>query len=132
MKFKKRISILILIFLLLSNMGLIFSIHYCGDEISSVSVTTKEVVNPSEDKCCGIIEKDSKCCNDKIIKSVKKIDQITTKKMSFEPVVTYTGKKITIIGFESFNKRHREITHYYCDANSPPLYLLYNQYTFYS
>ena len=45
MQFKKHISLLIAFFLLVSNSGLAFNVHYCGDKIAAVSsvFSTEEV-----------------------------------------------------------------------------------------
>jgi hypothetical protein len=85
------------------------------------------------DACCGIVEKDSKCCNDKIIKAEIKSDQITVKSLSFDSGFIpkfYDWKPILFAS--NFNFKTREAVTYYCDAHAPPLYLLYSQYTFYA
>ena len=82
MIFKKHISILITIFLLISNLGLAFNVHYCDNKIASVSLNI--LSDKTVDECCGIVEKNSKCCNDKIIQAELKSDQIIVKSLSFE------------------------------------------------
>ncbi|MFM2213479.1 MAG: hypothetical protein RL427_742 [Bacteroidota bacterium] len=130
MKFKKHISILVTFFLLVSNLGLAFNVHYCGDTIASVTVGT---VSNSEADCCGAIEKESKCCNDKIIKAEPKSDQLVMKNGSFEPNVLPVYNDWSPVLFAAVpHYKTRENTTYYCDANAPPLYLLYSQYTLYA
>ncbi|TBX69583.1 hypothetical protein EZL74_06820 [Flavobacterium silvisoli] len=133
MNFKKHISILLTFFLLASNLGLAFNVHYCEDEIASVSLSTVSAPHEAEDDCCGVVEKDSKCCNDKIIKAEVKSDLIIVKSLSFDalflPVDNHWAPMVLV---PERNFRTRENTTYYCDVHAPPLYLLYSQYTFYS
>ena len=69
MKFKKHISIILACFLLVSNLGLAFNVHYCEDKIASISLNRAPVSQENVDECCGIVEKSPNCCNDKIIKA---------------------------------------------------------------
>lgn len=133
MVFKKHISILLTIFLLVSNLGLAFNVHYCDDEIASISINAAPTSAETLDECCGVIEKESQCCNDKVIKAELKSDQIIAKTLSF------TADFIAITDYwkpQVFNQKttfkKRDAIAYYCDANAPPLYLLYSQYTFYA
>ena len=133
MIFKKHISILLTIFLLVSNLGLAFNVHYCDDEIASIVINAAPTAEQKVDECCRIVEKDSKCCNDKIIKGEIKSDQIIVKILSFDACflpVTYEWKPVSFVSKINFKKRDNHT--YYCNANAPPLYLLYNQYTFYA
>ena len=133
MIFKKYISVLLTVFLLVSNLGLAFNVHYCDDEIASITINSAPVSSEKVDECCGIVEKDSKCCNDKIIKAEIKADQIIVKTVSFDAdflPVTYDWKPQ--IFTPNYNFKKRDNVTYYCDAHAPPLYLLYSQYTFYS
>jgi hypothetical protein len=108
-------------------------VHYCDDEIASVSLSTISASQEAEQDCCGVVEKESKCCNDKIIKAEVKSDQIIVKGLSFEAnfiSVVYDWKPMVFTS--DFNFKTRENSSYNCDAYAPPLYLLYSQYTFYA
>lgn len=133
MQFKKLISSFLAIFLLLSNAGLAFNVHYCEDKIASISLNRAPVSQENVDECCGIVEKSPNCCNDKIIKAEIKTDQIIVKSLSFDmeylPVIA-DWKSLVFVSKNNFKKR--DSTTYYCDANAPPFYLLYSQYTFYA
>jgi len=130
MKLKSQISILLTFFVLVSNLGLAFNVHYCGDTIASVSLSTPA---NTEANCCGAIEKESKCCNDKIIKAEPKSDQLVMKSGSFEPTALSANTNGTPVLFAGVPHLHtRENTTYRCEANAPPLYLLYSQYTLYA
>lgn len=133
MFFKRQISILLTFFLLVSNLGLAFNVHYCDDEIASITLSTVHSAQKAEKDCCGVVEKNSKCCNDKIIKAEIKSDQIIVKSVSFDAdflQVTYDWKPVVFVS--KINFKQRDQLTYYCDANEPPLYLLYSQYTFYA
>jgi hypothetical protein len=133
MNFKKQISVLLTLFLLVSNLGLAFNVHYCDDEIASITLNTTPASQDAEADCCGIVERDSKCCNDKIIKAEVKSDQIIVKGLSVDAdfiSVMYDWK--LMIFASAFNFKTRENNTYFCDAHAPPRYLLYSQYTFYS
>lgn len=133
MNFKKHISILLTFFLLVSNLGLAFNVHYCDNEIASITLNTASSPQEAEADCCGIVEKDSKCCNDKIIKAENKSDQIIVKSFSVDAhvlPVSYEWKPLIFVPKTAL-AQNNNLT-YYCDANAPPLYKLYSQYTFYS
>lgn len=118
---------------MLSNLGVAFNVHYCDNKIASISLNAIPASVKVIDECCGIVEKDSKCCNNKIIKAEIKSDQIIVKTLSFDadfnPITDY-WKPIAFT--PNYNFKQRENVTYYCEANSPPLYLLYRQYTFYA
>lgn len=133
MIFRKHISILLTFFLLVSNLGLAFNVHYCDDEIASITINAAPTVEQTLDECCGIIEIDSECCNDKVIKAEIKSDQIIVKSISFDAdflAVTHNWKPETFVSKNNF--KQRDNLTYCSDANAPPLYLLYSQYTFYA
>jgi hypothetical protein len=133
MIFKKHISILLTTLLLVSNLGLAFNVHYCDNEIASITINSAPISKEKVDECCGIVEKDSKCCNDKVIKAEIKSDQIIVKSLSFDAdflSVAYDWKPVVFVS--KINFKQRDNLTYYCDANAPPLYLLYSQYTFYA
>jgi hypothetical protein len=129
---RKHISIFLALFILVSNLGLALNVHYCKDTLASITLSS--ISNSTNDsECCGAKEKQSKCCHDKIIKSENKADQVLVDHLSFNPVFLFSSyqwepnifaETVTIKKADSFS--------YCCDANAPPLYLLYNQYTFYS
>jgi len=118
---------------LVSNLGLAFNVHYCADKIESISLSTVSVSQNTVDSCCGVVEKDSNCCKDKIIKSEVKSDQIIVKSVSiaskFVPI--YNDWKPLFFS-DNFNFKTRDNFTYYSDAHAPPLYILYSQYTFYA
>ncbi len=133
MVFKKQINILLTFFLLVSNLGLAFNVHYCDDQIASISINNTSSSHEIEKDCCGVVEKDSKCCKNKIVKVSEKIDQVLGKSFSYSPDFYLIQEVNEICFFEVKNNFKKcGIPTYYCDANAPPLFLLYSQYTFYA
>jgi len=133
MNFRKHISILLAFFLLVSNLGLALNVHYCDNEIASVSLSTLSASQKAEEDCCGVVEKDSKCCDNKVIRAEVKSDRIIVNSLSFDAsYVTVDVDWNSPIFTSDFQFKTREKTAYCCEANGPPLYLLYSQYTFYS
>lgn len=133
MIFKKHLSILLTALLLVSNLGLAINVHYCADEIASITINVVPDSGKGVDQCCGIVEEEPGCCNDKIIKAEIKSDQIIVKSLSFDPALhsaIFDWKPEVFISKNHFKQKNNST--YYCDANAPPLYLLYSQYTFYA
>jgi hypothetical protein len=114
-------------------MGLSFNVHYCDDEIASVTLNTATNSHEVEEDCCGVVEKSSKCCKNKIIKSTEKSAQVHVKTISLDTEYELVSNEWKTGNYlDELNFQPKESSSYYCDANAPPLYLLYSQYTFYS
>jgi hypothetical protein len=130
MKFKKQISILLTLFLLVSNLGLAFNVHYCGNTLASITLST---ASSKATNCCGALEKESKCCKNKVIKGQPKSDQLVVKSYSFEPnfLPTFADWNPSLFASPANYKTRGNIA-YCCEAHAPPLYLLYSQYTLYA
>jgi hypothetical protein len=133
MIFKKHLSILLTVLLLVSNLGLAINVHYCADEIASITINAAPASAKVVDECCGIVEEEQGCCNDKIIKAEIKSDKIIVESLSFDTAlhsVIYRWKSIVFISKN--HSKQKDKSTYYCDANAPPFYILYSQYTFYA
>ncbi|MGH2664900.1 HYC_CC_PP family protein [Flavobacterium sp.] len=131
MKINKHIAILLTMLILVSNVGLAFNVHYCGDKIASVSFVSLK--DASEKDCCGKAEKKSPCCKDKKIKLEKKADNSVVKTFSFQleiPFASFDWKPVACLDSVCF--KSNQITAFYCNSNAPPLYKLYSQYLFYA
>ena len=131
MIFKKHISILLTIFLLVSNLGLAFNVHYCDEKIASITLNTISSSHEVGVDCCGVVEEESQCCHDKVIKAEVKSDQIIVKALLFDfmPVV-HGWQPLVFASDYNFEQKYPVI--YSCEANALPLYLLHSQYTFYA
>lgn len=141
MSFKKSTSLILAFFLLVSNMGMAFNVHFCSGNISSVSLNYKPDENctiPEETapvkKCCAEKAKESKkCCSDKKIEQKKKSEQVVVKTFSFNAELPFVINDWNPIFFESLQiAKKQNLIEYCCDANAPPLFKLYSQYIFYA
>lgn len=133
MNIKKCTSLFLAFLLLVSNVGLAFNVHYCGQEIASVSLRTN-VSHPTEKGCCEkIVAKKDSCCKDKVVNFQKKSDNATIKAFSFDSQSSFLIQEWQTIVFSS-NKNFKatSIAAYFCEANAPPLFKLYSQYIFYA
>lgn len=133
MFFKKPLSLILAFFLLLSQFGFAFQVHYCGGSIASVQLNTKVSSQNIEEDCCGVLENEPACCNDKIIQFDKKSDTfLPDQSTPFPPIFLapdapetnwFTPKQFTL------SKPVCRV--YYWESHSPPLFKLYSQFIFY-
>lgn len=140
MGFKKHISILTALLVLVSNSGLAFNVHYCEGKIASItSVFSQEEVCEMpvvvEKTCCAkkLETNHKKCCSDKKVDLKNKTEKIIIKIISldFEPAF-YSDYKDQVFAIVAKQNFIHEFPAFYCESNAPPLYKLYCQYTFYS
>jgi len=141
MSFRKSTSLILAFFLLVSNMGMAFSVHFCSGAISSISVNYKVDEScampkkaPATKKCCAEKAKESKkCCSDKKVELKKKSEQVVVKTFSFNGEIPFVINDWNPILFENQPIVVKQSTiEYCCDANAPPLFKLYSQYIFYA
>jgi hypothetical protein len=133
MKFKKHISFLLAFFLLVSNVGLAFDVHYCGDKIASIQPFYLKSDAVEKGCCEKKITKKDHCCKDKVVHFQKKSDNIQLKAFSLAAALPFlTAEYNSIIYAGAANFKSFENTTYYCDAHAPPLFKLYSQYVFYA
>ena len=135
MNFRKHISIVLSALILLANLGMSFTVHYCKDEIASVSFQY-EMEEPCVEKatsCCAIEPSHDSCCSNKLIKVEKKTDDILVKivQLELQPAVFNTDWEPTFNAFESEIATSNRVG-FYCDSNAPPLYKLHCQFVFYA
>lgn len=136
MNFRKHISIVLASLILLANLGLSFSVHYCKDEIASVSFQFQEEEEPCVEKvssCCAKATSHDSCCSNKEIKVEKKTDDVLVKsiQIQFDQVVLNDYWKSNFNTFSGLTNASNEIA-FYCDSHAPPLYKLYCQFVFYA
>lgn len=137
MKFKKCISLFLAFFLLVSNVGFAVDVHYCGGEIASIkpaSWKNIEILKAVKKNCCASkVEKKDSCCKNKVVHFQKKSGKVSLNSISFQPDFNFLFEEWNPVVFsEISNFENNRITSYYCDANAPPLFKLYNQYIFYA
>lgn len=139
MNFKKHISILTALLILVSNSGLAFTVHYCEGKIASVSsvFSQEEVCDLPvvvEKTCCAKPETThKKCCSDKKVDLKNKTEKIIIKTITldFEPAFFAAYSTPAFAAVQTQQISNDEVA-FYCDSNAPPLYKLYCQYTFYA
>ncbi len=148
MVFKKHISLLIAVLVLVSNSGLAFNVHYCEGKIASISSIfseeeicepttsefTKQISDNLEGNCCAKPETTHKeCCSDKKINIKNKTEKIIIKTLAldFQPVyvTSYNYSLSPVIAID--NSTDKFIA-FYGETNTPPRYKLYCQLTFYA
>lgn len=139
MQFKKHISILLIFFLLVSNSGMALTAHFCEGKLAAISAAFKNeeicVVpkKPIEKGCCSKPNQThKKCCSDKKITLKSDTEKSTVKTVVFDLDTIFYQKPVRWNAFVAIpNSISSKITHFCGDANAPPLYLLYSQFTFY-
>jgi hypothetical protein len=135
MNFRKHISILLASLILLANLGLSFTLHYCKDEIASVSfqIEKEEPCIEKVTSCCAKEASHASCCSDKVVKVEKKTDDILVKivQLELQPAVFNTDWESTFIAKESKIETSKQVG-FYCDSHAPPLYKLHCQFVFYA
>ena len=136
---KKQLSILIAFFVLVSNSGLAFNVHFCEGKIASITSVFSDAEVCAmpievEKTCCAKAEPThEKCCSDKEVNLKNKVEKIIIKTIAFDmnTAFYFTEYKTPQFGFYQ-SQIPAPIVAYYCDANAPPFYKLYCQLTFYA
>jgi len=132
MNFRKHICLFLAFFLLVSNMGFAVNVHYCGNEISGISLKPEFSPSKTGKDCCGMTIKKSDCCKSKVVHFQKKSENTVAKIFAFEMQHAIPTPSWNPIVFSpTANFKSDRSTSYYCDANAPPLFKLYSQYIFY-
>jgi hypothetical protein len=133
MNIKKCTSLFLAFLLLVSNVGLAFNVHYCGKEIASVSLNTIVSLQTEKGCCEKIAAKKDSCCKDKVVNFQKKSENATAKAFFFAPHFSFLIQESQNVVFsQNTNFKSTQVTSYFCDANAPPLFKLYNHYIFYA
>lgn len=133
MIFKKQIALFLVFLLLVSNMGMAFKVHFCGNKVASVTLSIHEKTLDQAVSCCGVKAIKSKCCKDKLVQFQKKSDHFTSKIVAFAPCgfhfqSEFPSKKFNLVDCFSV----KPMVSYYFDTNAPPFFKLYHQYLFYA
>ena len=137
MKMQKFTSVLLACLVLVCSSGFAFNVHYCGENIASVSIGSQPVedcVDPVPEKaCCAKAAKDHKsCCSDKVVDLDDQPDVIV-KSVFFSIDAPYIAADVFRLVPDSqvFPVKQKQRTYRYT-ANSPPLFKLYKQLIFYA
>lgn len=120
--------------LMVSNIGFAFTVHFCGDQLASVSTGYALKANPGKaHSCCGEQIQKASCCKDKVVKVKHKSDNVITKALSVSTDNFYVIPEWKPLVFAVYTqvKTPSDVA-YYCDAHAPPLFQLYCQYILYA
>ncbi len=135
MNFRKHISIVLASLVLFANLGLSFAVHYCKDEIASVSFQYQEDEPCVEDvkSCCATADSHNSCCSNKLIKVKKNTEDILVKtfQLHVDQVVLNEDWEPNLVALTSVIDSFNEVS-FYCDSHAPPRYKLYCQLVFYA
>ncbi len=120
--------------MLVSNSGLAFNVHYCGDEIASISLKMAKKSLDLETNCCGIVEEESNCCNDKLFQIQETSDkfQENITKIEFNAIVVETQNKFVEFFKKSNFKASKASIFYPFLDNLPPIFKRNCQFIFYA
>ena len=69
---KRVVSLFLLLSYLLSSPGLVYSMHFCGQSLTQVSVTSEAHC------CCPVPKKPAGCCHDQKVSSTLKDVKLST------------------------------------------------------
>lgn len=134
MQFRKSTSLFLAMFILFSNLGLAFNVHYCHDKVASISLDYqfKEVCVEEVTSCCAVAKSHSECCSNKIVKVEKKTDKNVVTAFQVHLDVPALSKKQNIDCLSTESTIGNQPVPFYCDSNAPPFYKLYCQLVFYA
>ncbi|CAM3843522.1 MULTISPECIES: HYC_CC_PP family protein [Flavobacterium] len=135
MQFRKSISVLLSTFILISNLGLVFNVHYCKDKIAGISldINGKEACSETVKSCCAAKKESKECCSNKLVKLEKETDNVLTKSFQLD-LIQFCFNTLTEV-LENTSKNiftSKESPSFYCNSNAPPFYKLYCQLVFYA
>ncbi len=138
MYFKKPISVLLAVYLLVAASGLAFNVHYCGGELASVTSIFAfeepcEVVSLTDStSCCSSGEADHMgCCSDERVQA--DFDEMLRSQINLDFSFTALFAAYPLPCLTEFvGHTSQKQGHYCCDSNAPPLYKLYTQFVFYA
>lgn len=138
MQIRRYTSLFLAIMLLVSSLGLKLSMHFCGNQLASVSGVFEK--NPSQkidsnaQNCCCIGDTEpNSCCKDRVLDLKKDQKEVVIERFSVEYdflALPFLPQKevVYVVGFS----KPLGFTNYYCNPNAPPLFKLYQQYILYA
>jgi hypothetical protein len=140
MKFKMQKILFLAFFVLVSNSGIAFTIHFCGGKLAAISAgieAKNKCKTPQEkikDVCCAAKDLSlKKCCSDKKINLKNTIEKFVVKSTFSDYCKLFCqlpSKKnyLTVITTKSATTQKNL---FFGSSDSPPLYLLHQQFTFF-
>jgi hypothetical protein len=141
MNFKKTAALIVAFLMLVSNAGFAMTVHYCGENISSISSGFKsdescEVAKVEIEKACCAKKIEighKKCCSDKVLHFKGKAIDIIAKAFSSEMATPFIIPAFGPVTFAAAPEvAVQKLPSYHCEAHAPPLFKLYSQFVFYA
>jgi hypothetical protein len=133
--FRKHINIVLATLILLANLSLSFSVHYCNDEIAAISFQFQndETCIEEETACCVKQDTHDACCSDKYIQVENTTDDVLVKTFQFhlQPAVL-NAVWIPNLIINASEALTSTAAFCYFDSHAPPLYKLYCQLVLYA
>lgn len=120
--------------MLISNSGLDLNVHYCGDEVASISLKMPEKPLNVETNCCGIADEGSNCCNDKSFQIQETSDKFQENITNIEfNAIVVVSQNMFVDFFEKPNYKVSKALNFYPFLdNLPPIYKRNCQLIFYA
>ena len=130
---RKPLHILLAFFVLISQQGFAFRVHYCGDSIASVQLAGIAQSHSDEEGCCGEMEAYSNCCSTKTIALAKKASDYTLFQPAFSAVFVLPSPCFYLpTGFLLSSTPSAPVfSYYHWEPHAPSLFKLYSQYLLY-
>ena len=135
MRIRKNICLFLSLLLLVSQSGLSFNIHYCGNNIASVTLGIEHISHASAEKnCCSANPKpdNKKCCSNKSFSQKAHSDIIKVATGSYQAAIPVGEISVLQANFDPIPELIPQNETVHSDAHSPPLYELYCRLVFYA
>ena len=132
MNSRKLQVFLLALLMLVSNVGLAFTIHYCGGNISSIAFN-EQLPSSSTDSCCSHLVVDNKCCSDKVISIKDGSDRVAEKIFSQQDIGigVLTEEYLEFANARNISRIAESISYQFVSTR-PPLFKLLCQFIFYA
>ena len=143
MKMQRYIRVILSFILILSNLSVAFSMHFCGGQVEEIKLSKLEnEVCKMEMKasCCADAkpkadhEDESKddCCHDQAYAEDLQ-NQHTSEIFRISPIIFQDFKPIQLFQFCVITPilAQKQFLDFYVESNAPPIYITYNQLVFY-
>lgn len=150
MKMQKYIRVILSLILILSNLSVAFSMHFCGGQIEQIKLNhldNKVCKMQVPTSCCSDKQevnhcetpnqkesnnKDEDCCKDLAIADELQQQQIV-KVLKILPIIFEEFSTIQYFEFPDVDSKitSKQTLDFYVESNAPPIYKLNQQFIFY-
>ena len=146
MKMQRYIRIILSFILILSNLSVAFSMHFCDGRVEDIKLSKLEnqvckmemkascCADAKSKKHCADHEDESKddCCYDQAYAEELQ-DQHTTEILKISPIIFQDFELIQLFQFCVITPilAQKQFLDFYVESNAPPIYITYRQLVFY-